>query len=151
MNLCASAAVVMVYLCVQREIRCTKEGKWTAEFSMCSRVQGSCSPPPDLNSVEYSCDQGTDVGEWALKVNSDGCSVFSPSSFICTGSLCYPTCIVTLDGLMDLRDPVVLPNSTSADSLKHWMLPSKVLVRILGLNLNHRCVSVCEKCINKAA
>lgn len=128
--MCTSSSCHGLPVCIQREIRCNKEGKWTAEFNMCSRVQGSCSPPPDLNSVEYSCDQGTDVGEWTLKVDSEGCSVFSLSSFIFTGSLCYPTCIVTLDGLMDLRDPVALPNGTSPDSLKHWMLPSKVLVRI---------------------
>nr|XP_019955585.1 PREDICTED: pappalysin-2 [Paralichthys olivaceus] len=83
------------------EIRCKKDGEWTAEFTMCSRLQGSCTPPPNLNSVEHSCDQGMNVG-----------------------ALCYPTCIMALD--MDLRDPVVLPNCTSADSLKHWMLPSKV-------------------------
>ncbi|KAF3698917.1 Pappalysin-2 [Channa argus] len=83
------------------EIRCTKDGEWTAEFSMCPRIQGSCSLPPDVNSVEYSCDQGTDVG-----------------------AVCYPTCIVALD--MDLRDPVVLPSGTTADSLKHWMVPTKV-------------------------
>uniref|UniRef100_A0A3Q3FZI8 Pappalysin 2 n=1 Tax=Labrus bergylta TaxID=56723 RepID=A0A3Q3FZI8_9LABR len=87
--------------CTLREIRCSKDGKWTAEFHMCSRLKGSCSPPPDLNSVEYSCDQGMDVG-----------------------AVCYPTCIVALD--MDLRDPVVLPNGTTTDSLKHWMLPTKV-------------------------
>lgn len=58
-----SWCVTVSPVCVQREIRCNKEGKWTAEFSMCSSVQGSCPPPPDLNSVEYSCDQGTDVGE----------------------------------------------------------------------------------------
>lgn len=45
------------------------------------------------------------------------------------GAVCYPTCIVALD--MDLRDPVVLPNGTTADSLKHWMLPTKVQVRHL--------------------
>uniref|UniRef100_H3C6N9 Pappalysin 2 n=1 Tax=Tetraodon nigroviridis TaxID=99883 RepID=H3C6N9_TETNG len=84
------------------EIRCNKDGKWTAEFSMCSGIQGSCPPPPpDLNSVEYSCEQGTDVG-----------------------SQCFPTCLVTLD--MALWDPVVLPNGTTAAALKHWMLPSKV-------------------------
>lgn len=43
------------------------------------------------------------------------------------GAVCYPTCVVALD--MDLRDPVVLPNGTTADSLKHWMLPTKVQVR----------------------
>ncbi|KAG7524210.1 pappalysin-2 [Solea senegalensis] len=83
------------------EIHCTKDGAWTAEFSMCSRLQGSCSSPPDLNSVEYSCDQGMDVG-----------------------AVCYPTCIVALD--MDLRDPVALPNGTTSDSVKHWMLPTQV-------------------------
>ncbi|KAA8586684.1 hypothetical protein FQN60_016386 [Etheostoma spectabile] len=84
-----------------REIRCTKEGEWTAEFTMCSKIKGSCSPPPDLNSVEYSCDQGMDVG-----------------------AVCYPTCIVALD--MDLRDPVTLPSGTTVESLKHWMLPTKI-------------------------
>nr|XP_046265023.1 pappalysin-2 [Scatophagus argus] len=81
------------------EIRCTKDGEWTGEFTMCSKLKGSCSLPPNLNSVEYSCDQGRDVG-----------------------SVCYPTCVVALD--MDLRDPVVLPNGTTPDSLKHWMLPT---------------------------
>lgn len=58
-------------VCVQREIRCNKDGKWTAEFSMCSGIQGSCPPPPpELNSVEYSCDQGTDVGERTPKLQS---------------------------------------------------------------------------------
>ncbi|KAI9542015.1 hypothetical protein NQZ68_025149, partial [Dissostichus eleginoides] len=84
-----------------REIRCSKDGEWTAEFTMCSTLQGSCSPPPDLNSVEYSCDQGMDIG-----------------------AVCYPTCIVALD--MDLRDPVVLPNDNTVESLKHWMLPTTV-------------------------
>lgn len=30
---------------------------------------------------------------------------------------------------MDLRDPAVLPNATTVDSLKHWMLPTEVQVR----------------------
>uniref|UniRef100_A0A3P8SDJ0 Pappalysin 2 n=1 Tax=Amphiprion percula TaxID=161767 RepID=A0A3P8SDJ0_AMPPE len=55
-----------ICVCVQSEIRCTKDGQWTAEFTMCSKLQGSCSTPPDLNSVEYSCDQGMDVGECNL-------------------------------------------------------------------------------------
>ncbi|XP_056276626.1 pappalysin-2 isoform X1 [Pseudoliparis swirei] len=84
-----------------REIRCTKEGDWTGEFTMCSKLHGSCSPPADLNSVEYSCDQGMDVG-----------------------AVCYPTCVAALD--MDLCDPVVLPNGATVDSLQHWMLPTKV-------------------------
>nr|XP_020469038.1 pappalysin-2 isoform X1 [Monopterus albus] len=83
------------------EIHCNEDGEWTAEFTMCSSVQGSCSLPPDLNSVDYSCDQGMDVG-----------------------AICYPTCIMALD--MDLHDPVILPNGTTTDSLKHWMLPTKV-------------------------
>lgn len=61
----------------QIEIRCTKVGEWTAEFSMCSELVGSCSPPADLNSVEYSCDQGRDVGEW------------SPSDFLNTQCWLY--------------------------------------------------------------
>lgn len=48
--------------------------------------------------------------------------------FLPAGSVCYPACVVALD--MDLRDPVVLPNGTSADSLKHWMLPTKVQVGV---------------------
>uniref|UniRef100_A0A3Q0QS71 Pappalysin 2 n=1 Tax=Amphilophus citrinellus TaxID=61819 RepID=A0A3Q0QS71_AMPCI len=51
------------------EIRCTKDGEWTAEFTMCPNLQGSCSAPPDLNSVEYSCDHGMAVGEFDLKVS----------------------------------------------------------------------------------
>uniref|UniRef100_A0A3Q4GFM3 Pappalysin 2 n=1 Tax=Neolamprologus brichardi TaxID=32507 RepID=A0A3Q4GFM3_NEOBR len=83
------------------EIRCTKDGEWTAEFVMCPNLQGSCSAPPDLNSVEYSCDHGMDVG-----------------------AECYPTCIMAVD--LDLHDPVVLPNGTTVKSLKHWMVPKKV-------------------------
>uniref|UniRef100_A0AAQ4RN02 Pappalysin 2 n=1 Tax=Gasterosteus aculeatus aculeatus TaxID=481459 RepID=A0AAQ4RN02_GASAC len=87
--------MTVMCVCLQRVIRCTKEGDWSAEFTMCSTLQGSCSPPADLNSVEYSCDPRTDVGE------------------------CRPL-------YMDLRDPAVLPNATTVDSLKHWMLPTEV-------------------------
>lgn len=69
----AQQCVIDVPACFQKEIRCNKDGKWTAEFSMCSGIQGSCPPPPALNSVEYSCDQGTDIGEWTLKVESHRC------------------------------------------------------------------------------
>lgn len=41
---------------------------------------------------------------------------------------------MTLD--MDLRDPVVLPNGTTVAALKHWMLPSKVLVGMFASHLN---------------
>lgn len=64
-SLSAISLTLMTVMCVclQRVIRCTKEGDWSAEFTMCSTLQGSCSPPADLNSVEYSCDPRTDVGE----------------------------------------------------------------------------------------
>lgn len=55
-------------ICFQIEIRCTKDGEWTAEFVMCPNLQGSCSAPPDLNSVEYSCDHGMAVGECDLQI-----------------------------------------------------------------------------------
>lgn len=55
--------------CFQSEIRCTKDGAWTTEFTMCSKLQGLCPSPTNLNSIEYSCDQGRDVGEWNLKVS----------------------------------------------------------------------------------
>ncbi|XP_032421623.1 pappalysin-2 [Xiphophorus hellerii] len=83
------------------EIRCTKDGKWTAEFTMCSMLQGSCSAPHNLNYVEYSCDQGMNIG-----------------------NMCYPTCVVALD--MVLNDPVVLSNGTTPGTLKHWMQPTTV-------------------------
>uniref|UniRef100_A0A3B4FZG4 Pappalysin 2 n=1 Tax=Pundamilia nyererei TaxID=303518 RepID=A0A3B4FZG4_9CICH len=51
------------------EMRCTKDGEWTAEFVMCPNLQGSCSAPPDLNSVEYSCDHGMAVG-WCKDASS---------------------------------------------------------------------------------
>ncbi|XP_077581231.1 pappalysin-2 [Stigmatopora nigra] len=82
-------------------IRCTKNGEWSEQFTMCSGLIGSCSAPTDLNSVAYSCDEGMDIG-----------------------AVCFPTCILTPD--MDLHDPVVLPNASRVDSIKHWMLPIKV-------------------------
>ncbi|XP_020791700.2 pappalysin-2 [Boleophthalmus pectinirostris] len=77
-------------------IHCSKDGKWTSEFTMCSQLQGSCPPPAETNSVEYICDQGTAVG-----------------------AVCLPVCT-------DLCDPVVLPNGTTADSLQHWMMPTQL-------------------------
>uniref|UniRef100_A0A672KPR9 Pappalysin 2 n=1 Tax=Sinocyclocheilus grahami TaxID=75366 RepID=A0A672KPR9_SINGR len=84
-------------LSLQSSIRCTKDGKWTEDFTMCKKIEGPCQPPLDLNLVEYSCEEGFDVG-----------------------AVCYPTCIVALS------DPVVLTNGSSADTVEHWMLPSKV-------------------------
>ncbi|XP_009296921.1 pappalysin-2 isoform X2 [Danio rerio] len=78
-------------------IRCTKDGRWTEDFTMCKKIVGSCQAPPEVNLVEYSCDEGFDVG-----------------------AACYPTCIVPLS------DPVVLANGSSADTVEHWMVPTKV-------------------------
>ncbi|XP_063074989.1 pappalysin-2 isoform X2 [Engraulis encrasicolus] len=81
----------------KHSIRCTKDGRWTEEFRMCKNIDGDCLPPPDINLVEYMCDEGFGIG-----------------------AVCYPTCIVALS------DPVVLTNGTTADTVKHWMRPSKV-------------------------
>lgn len=39
------------------------------------------------------------------------------------GAVCYPVCVVPLS------DPVVLPNNSTADTLKHWVLPTRVQVK----------------------
>ncbi|MBN3318689.1 PAPP2 protein, partial [Atractosteus spatula] len=78
-------------------IRCTKDGTWTEVFKMCRKLQGACAPPPDVNLVEYSCEEGYNVG-----------------------AVCYPACVISLS------DPVLLSNDVTADTMKHWMLPSKV-------------------------
>uniref|UniRef100_A0A1A8C286 Pappalysin 2 n=1 Tax=Nothobranchius kadleci TaxID=1051664 RepID=A0A1A8C286_NOTKA len=108
------------------EIRCAKDGKWTAEFTMCSTLQGSCSSPPDLHSVEYSCDQGMEIGD-----------------------VCYPTCAVVVN--VDLHDPVVLPSGVTVDALKHWMLPNAVqsivctgLMKWYPDPRNIHCIPSCE-------
>lgn len=56
------------------------------------------------------------------------CKSWLKQSSLCvtTGAVCYPTCIVALS------DPVVLANGSSADTVEHWMLPSKVQVRWSG-------------------
>ncbi|KAL2097842.1 hypothetical protein ACEWY4_007049 [Coilia grayii] len=81
----------------KHSIRCTKDGRWTEEFRMCKNIDGDCLPPPDINLVEYMCNEGFSIG-----------------------AVCYPTCIVALS------DPVVLTNGTTADTVKHWMRPRKV-------------------------
>ncbi|XP_038156424.1 pappalysin-2 [Cyprinodon tularosa] len=109
-----------------REIRCNKDGKWTAEFTMCSKLQGSCSAPSNLNYVEYSCDQDMNIGD-----------------------VCYPSCVVALN--MDLHDPVVLSNGTTPGTLKHWMLPTTVQSIICTGKMNWypdpeniHCIQSCE-------
>ncbi|KAG5285551.1 hypothetical protein AALO_G00004680 [Alosa alosa] len=83
-------------LAEKHSIRCTKDGRWTEDLHMCKNIEGDCLPPADLNLVEYMCEDGYSIG-----------------------AVCYPTCIVALS------DPVVLTNGTTADTVKHWMLPSK--------------------------
>ncbi|XP_066537403.1 pappalysin-2 [Hoplias malabaricus] len=78
-------------------IRCTKDGRWTEDFSMCKKMEGTCQAPAELHSVEYTCDDGHGVG-----------------------AVCYPTCVAPLS------DPVLLANNFTAETLKHWVLPTKV-------------------------
>uniref|UniRef100_A0AAQ4R5I2 Pappalysin 2 n=1 Tax=Gasterosteus aculeatus aculeatus TaxID=481459 RepID=A0AAQ4R5I2_GASAC len=79
-------------------IRCTKEGDWSAEFTMCSTLQGSCSPPADLNSVEYSCDPRTDVGE-CLKMcfqDANSCYLYPKNTLLnCCYTLCFQSIVCT--------------------------------------------------------
>uniref|UniRef100_A0A8C8RBA6 Pappalysin 2 n=1 Tax=Pelusios castaneus TaxID=367368 RepID=A0A8C8RBA6_9SAUR len=51
-------------------ILCTKEGIWTEEFKLCENLQGNCAPPPELNLVEYKCEEGYGIGKG--KKGSDG-------------------------------------------------------------------------------
>uniref|UniRef100_A0A4W5L620 Pappalysin 2 n=1 Tax=Hucho hucho TaxID=62062 RepID=A0A4W5L620_9TELE len=44
-------------------IRCTKDGRWTEEFTMCTRLAGACPPPPNVNQVQFACDEGFNVGK----------------------------------------------------------------------------------------
>lgn len=53
----------------QVPIVCTKEGSWTEEFTLCDSLQGTCPPPPELNLVEYKCEQGHGIGESRLKLS----------------------------------------------------------------------------------
>lgn len=41
------------------------------------------------------------------------------------GAVCYPVCVVPLS------DPVVLPRNSTADTLKHWIIPTRVQVKKL--------------------
>lgn len=54
---------------LQVPIICTKEGLWTEEFKLCESLQGTCPPPPELNFLEYKCDQGHGIGEGRGKLN----------------------------------------------------------------------------------
>lgn len=48
---------------LQVPIICTKEGLWTEEFKLCENLRGTCPSPPELNFVEYKCEQGYGIGE----------------------------------------------------------------------------------------
>ncbi|XP_028936958.1 pappalysin-2 [Ornithorhynchus anatinus] len=76
---------------------CTKEGLWTEEFKLCENLQGECPPPSELNLVEYKCSQGFGIG-----------------------AVCTPSCVIPPS------DPVILPENVTADTMGHWMEPSKV-------------------------
>ncbi|XP_076828238.1 pappalysin-2 [Brachyhypopomus gauderio] len=103
-------------------IRCTKDGRWTEDFSMCKKIEGSCPTLGELNHVEYTCDEGFGVG-----------------------AVCYPACLVPLS------DPVVLASNSTADSLKHWLLPTRVQsIVCTGIMKWHpdpehiHCIQACE-------
>ncbi|KAF2978275.1 hypothetical protein EK904_001709 [Melospiza melodia maxima] len=81
----------------QVPIVCTKEGLWTEEFKLCESLQGSCPPPPELNFVEYKCEQGHGIG-----------------------AVCIPSCIIPPS------DPVILPKNVTAETMDHRLQPTRV-------------------------
>uniref|UniRef100_A0A4W4EG09 Sushi domain-containing protein n=1 Tax=Electrophorus electricus TaxID=8005 RepID=A0A4W4EG09_ELEEL len=103
-------------------IRCTKDGSWTEDFSMCEKIEGACPTLGELNQVEHTCDEGSDVG-----------------------AVCYPTCTVPLS------DPVVLATNSTAETLKHWVLPTRVQSIVCTGTMrwhpnpeNIHCIQACE-------
>ncbi|XP_038650940.1 pappalysin-2-like [Scyliorhinus canicula] len=93
-----SHCIIRCYDHTEKEpIRCTKDGTWTEDFTLCEQVYGDCSPPPELNLVEYMCAGGHAIG-----------------------SLCIPSCLIPPS------DAVVLPSNLTADTMEHWMEPPKV-------------------------
>uniref|UniRef100_A0A8B9TTT2 Pappalysin 2 n=1 Tax=Anas platyrhynchos TaxID=8839 RepID=A0A8B9TTT2_ANAPL len=78
-------------------IVCTKEGSWTEEFTLCESLQGTCPPPPELNLVEYKCEQGHGIG-----------------------AVCTPSCIIPPS------DPVILPENVTAETMDHRLQPTRV-------------------------
>ncbi|KAK3567564.1 hypothetical protein QTP86_020030, partial [Hemibagrus guttatus] len=108
-------------------IRCTKDGQWTEDFSMCKTMEGLCQIPLELNMVEYTC-EGYGIG-----------------------AVCYPVCVVPLS------DPAVLPSNSTADTLKHWVLPTRVeSIVCTGTMKWHpspeqiHCIQSCEMIVTKA-
>ncbi|GAB0192742.1 pappalysin-2 [Grus japonensis] len=81
----------------QVPIVCTKEGLWTEEFKLCESLRGTCPPPPELNFVEYKCEQGHGIG-----------------------AVCVPSCIIPPS------DPVILPENVTAETMDHRLQPTRV-------------------------
>uniref|UniRef100_A0A8C3RKL1 Pappalysin 2 n=1 Tax=Cyanoderma ruficeps TaxID=181631 RepID=A0A8C3RKL1_9PASS len=81
----------------QVPIICTKEGLWTEEFKLCESLRGTCPPPPELNFVEYKCEQGHGIG-----------------------AVCIPSCIIPPS------DPVILPKNVTAETMDHRLQPTRV-------------------------
>ncbi|KAM9378975.1 pappalysin-2 [Phaethornis superciliosus] len=81
----------------QVPIICTKEGLWTEEFKLCESLRGTCPPPPELNFVEYKCEQGHGIG-----------------------AVCLPSCVIPPS------DPVILPENITADTMDHRLQPTRV-------------------------
>ncbi|XP_021141485.2 pappalysin-2 [Columba livia] len=81
----------------QVPIICTKEGLWTEEFKLCESLRGTCPPPPELNFVEYKCEQGHGIG-----------------------AVCVPSCI------LPPSDPVILPENITAETMDHRLQPTRV-------------------------
>ncbi|XP_056387996.1 pappalysin-2 isoform X2 [Hyla sarda] len=76
---------------------CSKDGTWTEKLSLCKDLTGTCPPPPEANGIHYMCDN-----DHAIGAN-------------CTAYCNYPP-----------NDPVILPKGMTADSVEHWMNPTKV-------------------------
>ncbi|XP_077309317.1 pappalysin-2 [Lithobates pipiens] len=75
---------------------CSKDGTWTEKLSLCEGLMGTCPPPPEINDIQYTCENGTLIGN------------------NCTASCVNPP-----------NDPVILPDNMTADSVEHWMNPTK--------------------------
>ncbi|XP_060630394.2 pappalysin-2 [Anolis sagrei] len=78
-------------------VLCTKDGLWSEEFKLCEELKGECSPPQEPNSVEYKCEQGYGIG-----------------------AVCTPSCLILP------RDPVLLPENVTAETMEHRLNPIRV-------------------------
>ncbi|XP_068095730.1 pappalysin-2 [Hyperolius riggenbachi] len=76
---------------------CSKDGTWTETLSLCEGLQGKCPPPPELNDISYTCENGHSIG-----------------------ANCTASCASAAN------DPVILPENMQADAVEHWMNPTKV-------------------------